>query len=305
VGGSLELSYDLEERLLRLGGTIRYGSRVVGLRAAAGRVNGVLLETGEIVDADFVISAGDLRHTVEWMRDAGIPARSQEVMLTLLRSGHAVAQVSLGVRSTCERGALGRRLTSDETESIVLYPGAQFGDLPAHRVVVRQYRRDHLLAPRDCRVITCQVETDYAAWAAIASDRRAYREQKLALASRVITMLERHWPGIGSCVEVIDVATPLTTERYTSNHLGSVHGTRPDRLGFAWPASHRGPRGSRLYFAGHWLTPGGGLHRAAQSGRYAVQQICAAAGRPFHATAARSTDAREKQVSAEPVLAAI
>lgn len=297
VGGSLELVYDLEERLLQLGGTIRYGARVVGIRTVgpagpaarvarhspARRVTGVLLDDGEMVECDYLVAAGDLRSSLEWLRDAGVPSRANELMLAALRPGHAVAQVSLGIRTDCEQPGLVNALDADATESIVLYPRNDAGLPPAHRVVVRQYRRDDSLAPEGCRVVTCQIETDFGWWAPLAADREAYRRAKRELAARVIATLDRAWPGIASCIEVRDVATPLTTERYTANHCGSVHGTRPDRVGFAWPAAVCGPRGSGVFFAGHWLCPGGGIHRAAQSGRYAIQRVCAARGRAFTA----------------------
>lgn len=286
VGGSLELAYDLEERLLELGGTIRYGTRVLGLRTHAGAANGVLLDDGAIIEADYVVSAADLGHTLGWLRDAGRPSRRHELMLTALRPGHAVVQLSLGIRPERASEAFARRLNADAGESLVLAPPRDLG-IPAHRMVVRQYARDHLLAPGGCRVVTCQIETDFAPWTTTPRGGSAYRARKRAIAEAVVRHLDGVWPGLACCVEVADVATPLTTERYTANRLGSVHGTRPDRIGFAWPASARGPRGSRLFFAGHWLCPGGGIHRAAQSGRYAVQQVCRAAGVEFRASVAR------------------
>jgi phytoene dehydrogenase-like protein len=310
MGGSLELSYDLEERLLQLGGTIRDGARVMGLRSrrreagtrpsdTGGRprtaVTGVLLDTGEIVDADAVVSAGDLRTTLEWLRDAGIPSRRHELMLAALRPGRAVAQVSLGVRCDCDDEALLRRLNADQNESLVIYPSRAVAGMPAHRMVVRQYRRDTMLAPERCRVVTCQIETEFAAWAAVSGNRAEYRRRKRELGREAVCLLERSWPGIGGCVEVTDVSTPLTTERYTLNHHGSVHGTRPDRVGFAWPVSYRGPRGSRVFFAGHWVCPGGGIHRAAQSGRYAIQKLCEAMGRAFTADAASTASTTAPQ----------
>ena len=311
MGGSLELCYDLEERLLQVGGTIRYGARVVGLRAAGPggrdgaaprstrgrRVTGVLLADGDMVDCDYLVAAGDLRASLEWMRDAGMASRANELMLAALRPGHAVAQVSLGIRNGCAHHGIARTLDADAADSIVLYPRHHDDGAPAHRVVVRQYRRDDSLAPEGCRVVTCQIETDFDWWAPLAADSDAYRRAKRDLAARVIATLDRAWPGIAGCIEVTDVATPLTTERYTANHCGSVHGTRPDRVGFAWPAAARGPRGSHVYFAGHWLCPGGGIHRAAQSGRYAIQRICASRGQAFAATGLRD-DARSRAADA-------
>ncbi|MFW5688920.1 MAG: phytoene desaturase family protein, partial [Spirochaetota bacterium] len=182
MGGSLELAYDLEERLLQLGGTIRYGARVIGMRRTGRRISGIVLASGEIVEADAVIAAGDLRRSLEWLRDAGLASRRHEAALAALRPGHGVAQVSLGVRldrATDDGRRLSRRLDADDMESLVLYPSAGAADTgtpgngradtgqagpPAHRITVRQYRRDTSLAPGACRVITCQVETDFGWW---------------------------------------------------------------------------------------------------------------------------------------------
>ena len=44
------------------------------------------------------------------------------------------------------------------------------------------------------------------------------------MAREVVTALEEHYPGIGADVEMVDVATPLTFERYTGNWKGSFEG---------------------------------------------------------------------------------
>ena len=74
VGGSLEMSYALEERLLQLGGTIRYGTRVVGLRTLAERANGV-----------------PSRAARSWTPTT--------LSRPAISPGHAVGQVSLDVRT--------------------------------------------------------------------------------------------------------------------------------------------------------------------------------------------------------------
>ena len=40
----------------------------------------------------------------------------------------------------------------------------------------------------------------------------------------MVSLLEQRFPGIAEQVEMVDVATPLTFERYTGNWQGSFEG---------------------------------------------------------------------------------
>lgn len=85
--------------------------------------------------------------------------------------------------------------------------------------------------------------------------------------------LERQHPGIGRRIELIDVATPATTERYTGNLNGSILGwksfTEAEDLATKVVNRDRmqlpGLRGFSM--AGQWIGMGS-LIRAASSGRF-------------------------------------
>ena len=55
-------------------------------------------------------------------------------------------------------------------------------------------------------------------------DCERYEAEKQHVAEQVLDRLEERFPGLAGQVEAIDVATPLTTERYTGNWQGSVEG---------------------------------------------------------------------------------
>ncbi|HPM94338.1 MAG TPA: NAD(P)/FAD-dependent oxidoreductase, partial [Mesotoga sp.] len=44
--------------------------------------------------------------------------------------------------------------------------------------------------------------------------------EKRKISGNTIQILDRVFPGLGDAVEVIDVATPMTTKRYTANGQG-------------------------------------------------------------------------------------
>ncbi|MDW7992527.1 MAG: NAD(P)/FAD-dependent oxidoreductase, partial [Anaerolineae bacterium] len=90
-------------------------------------------------------------------------------------------------------------------------------------------------------------------------------------------------PGLSAQVEMVDVATPVTYERYTGNWRGSFEGwlLTPQNAQVQVPRTLPGLR--NFYMAGHWTMPGGGLPTALLTGRWAVQVMCRHDGRPFTA----------------------
>lgn len=76
---------------------------------------------------------------------------------------------------------------------------------------------------------------------------------------------------------MVDVATPLTFERYTDNWQGSFEGwllTPRNVSTVMWPMCQTLPGLQRFYLCGQWVEPGGGLPTSVMSGRRLVQALC-------------------------------
>lgn len=86
--------------------------------------------------------------------------------------------------------------------------------------------------------------------------------------------------GLADPVEMCDVATPMTFERYTGNWRGSFMGWA-DAETVGMRMSKTLPGLGNFYMAGHWVDPPGGTPSAAMSGQYATQIICKRDKRPF------------------------
>ncbi len=104
------------------------------------------------------------------------------------------------------------------------------------------------------------------------------------MADQVIEQLERFYPGIGGQVEMVDVATPLSYERYTGNWQGSSCGWLLTKR--TMPLMILGMRKTlpglkNFWMAGQWVEPGGSVPVVAMSGRLAVQSICRQDGKAF------------------------
>lgn len=100
----------------------------------------------------------------------------------------------------------------------------------------------------------------------------------MAEPEQVLELLAKHISQTAGKVEVVDVATPLTYERYCDTYHGSWMTVVKDAKSItAYPAVSQ--KFKNLYFAGQRVMPPGGLHGAADSGRRAVQHLCKDTGR--------------------------
>ncbi|WP_399094928.1 phytoene desaturase family protein [Streptomyces sp. BBFR2] len=290
-GGSLGLSRSIERRYTSLGGEIRYRSRVERVLVEDGRATGVQLKDGTRHEADHTIAACDGLTTVHRLLDGRYtgPRIDRLYQDVLHRPGTvfpAMVSVFLGVDGDfCAREphSTTHLLPADQAARL---PGALQNSL----VVQVRSRYSDGFAPPGRTVLHCTYFSDYDSWKSLRrTDRRAYRARKEQAAAFVRDFLERRHPGIGARTDVVEVATPVTTERYTGNRQGSVLGwmafseaddlvaevVNRDRLRLP------GLRGFSL--AGQWAGMGG-LIRAATTGRYAVQYLCDELGTEFRAT---------------------
>jgi len=113
-----------------------------------------------------------------------------------------------------------------------------------------------------------------------AKDSGAYEKEKQALADQIERAICKKYPQAKGKIEVIDIATPLTYERYTGAHRGSWMSV--SAVGYkmkAYPGFTKSVKG--LYFAGHRLMSPGGLPIAIDSGRKAAQMVCRQFGHEF------------------------
>jgi phytoene dehydrogenase-like protein len=115
-------------------------------------------------------------------------------------------------------------------------------------------------------------ESPWALWEDLTGD--AYKTEKKRIEHDALTLLEKQYPGVLAFVEVVDVATPKTSVRYTGVWKGAYEGFLPTAGNISKTIKMTLPGLANFYMCGQWLFPGGGLPPAAQSGRWVAQLIC-------------------------------
>lgn len=255
----------LAHAIIENGGEILLRSPARRITIEAGSACGVVLENGQRIASNLVLSNADANQTI---RDLVGP---QEFPANYLkRLDKMKPSVSAIVAYLASDLPLEDRNIAHET---FIYPSWNHDDAfascatgePIWASVTVPTLADPGLAPagEHLLVLTSLVRHDALRWS----------EAKQAAAQRLIGIAERHLPGLERSIRFLDVGTPRTMERYTRNTDGSIYGWEvspaqvgPGRLGMTTPVE-------QLYLVGHWTHPGGGVNGVVWSGVQAARTI--------------------------------
>jgi phytoene dehydrogenase-like protein len=235
---------------------------------------GVRLSDGREARADCVISACDGRQTIYDMLDGKYLDTKAEKMYRSFPVFPPCVQVSLGIARDFS--------AEPHWQAFRLDQPAMLAGVKVDRVPLRHFCKDPTMAPKGKSAVSSYYNADYAYWKKLSEDRGRYEAEKDKVAAFTLAELEKRYPGIQHQVEVIDVATPMTYERYTGNWQGSFMGwmnaTKRVDLGLRLPGL------KNFYMAGIWTQTGGGVPTAAMTGRGAIELLCHDDVRKFVAT---------------------
>ena len=223
-----------------------------------------------LLKADAVIVASDTMKA-----DALFSEPLQSVWLAKIRaitSPTSAVLVSLGINCDLSRHAKG---------FIMRFPQPlRYADKQVEYVLVSNYAGDQNYAPAGKTVLTMQLPGDtYDFWVQARAEGR-YVAEKRNIQEQVERALTEQIPEIAGCIEVCDIATPLTYERYCDNWRGSWMTEITSALE-ARPYPPTVDNISALYFCGHRMMPPGGYPPAILSARTAVQHLCKDTGTVF------------------------
>ena len=279
IGGARALVNFIEKRYKALGGEIYFGARVEKILVENRKAVGIKLADGTEYHADWVISAADGRTTIFDMLDGKyiddeIKNRYEHPNLFA-----PLVYVALGVNRKFDdvpptidgfRYPLKKPYTVAGKERTTLN--------------LRLYNFDPTLAPPGKNVVVVVFGTDYDYWKKLRENPAAYNAEKEKITDEVIARLEERFPGITTQIEMRDVATPITWERYTGNWRGAYEGWMLGSENLMSDMKKTLPGLDNFFMAGQWVNPGGGMPTAVWSGNHTMQMICKKDGKKVIAT---------------------
>jgi len=276
IGGSLEFSRAIEQRYLGLGGEIHYHSPVSKILTENDQAIGVRLADGTEHRSDIVISTADGHATIFDMLEGKYINDKIRGYYDKLPIFPPLVQVALGVARSFKG-----------LPPSIIYPLKEPVTIAGQErktIGAEIHNFDPTLAPQGKTVVKVMFASDYDYWKKLKQDLARYKAEKEQIADKVIALLDQHFPGLAGQVEMCDVATPITWERYTGNWRASFEGWRTTTRTFGMHMGKTLPGLKNFYMAGQWVEPGGGVPSAAMSGRNVIQIICKQDKKPFAAS---------------------
>jgi phytoene dehydrogenase-like protein len=277
LGGSLEFSRAIEKRYLDLGGKIDYKSPVERILVENDTAVGVRLADGTEHRADIIISCADGHKTIFDMLGGAYIDNKIKDYYQNWKLFPPLVYVGLGIARPFT--AVPHHIT------FLLDKPLDTGNVKLDKIAFTIYNFDPSLAPEGKTVMVAMLGGDYDYWLKLYNeDMDKYKAEKERILDQVIKILNDYFPGVAVDVEVRDLATPITWERYSGNWRGSYEGWLMTTDRFMAQMSKELPGLKNFYMAGQWVEPGGGVPGVATSGRNVVQIICKRDGKKFVTT---------------------
>ena len=263
IGGSMPFTMRMAERYRSLGGIFKGKSRVEKIIIDGNRAVGVRMIDGTLKYADYIIGACDLHALIYDMLDGKYITPKIEKAFAKWPLFKPIVQVSFGIS---------RHIESEFHTYQVIAPGETIGRTTlATGYGVSNYNHDPEITPEGKCVMKMLFDSPIELWEDLKEEEYSAEKQKIA--SDAMEKLEKLYPDVKGCIEVVVVATPLTNIRYTGVWRGAYEGFLPTSKNMTKTLSNKLKGLENFYMAGQWLFPGGGLPPSAQSGKWLFQEI--------------------------------
>ena len=289
-GGTGGISNAIGSAAQALGAEIRTEAPVARVLVRGGRAVGVVLESGEEIKAQSILSSLDARRTFMGLLESGTLEPSFEEEVGRFKFRGSSGKVNLAVDRLPEfkslpgigehlRGAISFSPSIDEMETA--YDDAKYGRFSRKPYIdmIIPTLVDPSMAPPGKHVISCFVQ--YAPYK-LAPELGTWDDQREAFGDAVIDRIAEFAPNIRDIILYRNVQTPLDIERTTGLTEGNIFQGELslEQLFFNRPmpgyARFRTPVRD-LWLCGSATHPGGGIMGA--NGRIAALEVLRARGR--------------------------
>ena len=290
-GGTGGISNAIGNAARANGAEIRTEAAVANIRTRGGRATGVVLESGEELEADAVLSSLDVRRTFLDLLEPGTvePSFEEEVRRFKFRGSSGKVNLALDALPSFTalpgpgehlRGAISLSPSTADMERA--YDDAKYGhwsNKPYVDIVIPTLV-DPSMAPPGKHVMSCFVQ--YAPYH-LAEGLGTWDDNREAFGDAVVSRIAEFAPDLPSKILHRQVITPLDIERTTGLSEGNIFQGELslEQLFFSRPvpgyARFRTPIRD-LWLCGSATHPGGGIMGA--NGRIAAMELLASKRRP-------------------------
>ena len=280
-GGSTGLINNMVETYEKLGGKINCCSDVKEIIVEDGKAVGIRLKNGEEKRADYVIAACSPFHTKTLLSGdydfSSFEKRAMDSKKNPLPSG-----ILISFAANKEKLDSLNLTTTYEFETQEFTAATK----SLHTIKMRNYSYDpHFIKNGKVllNVLLPQFDSDYEYWKTFKT-KQEYLDEKARIASMISDKIFERFPELKGEIELIDVCTPLTFERYTNAYRGAY---------MPWALTSRNSMmlhngkvkgADNLILSSQWTVMPGGLPVALMTGKFSIQRILKMEKRFFRIT---------------------
>jgi len=248
------------------GGEVLLNASVRRIWVENGKASGVVLENGQIIRAETVVSNVDARQTNELLVGREhFPASHHDGLQKLTPSMSLFACYIATDLPIDYAGHSHESFFYETYDHEAAFALTQQGN-PNWFSATLPCMSDPSLAPEghNIMLLTTLCPFDIGS---------SWRQQKKRFEQSLLEKAEHYFPGLSDHLLLIESGSPRTLERYTLNHRGAAYGfaPTPDQIGPGRPDVRGAIPG--LYHTGHWTRPGGGVAGVSISAQLAAQAI--------------------------------
>ena len=277
IGGSVKMIERMAQRFLELGGKIQKNAPVSEIIVENGVATGVKLKNGEVVSADWVVCTAPPEYTFSTLLNGKYHDKKFEKRIADEKR-YPIYTYTIAVIK-CPRSVADKSLSINYQLEKPFVIDAEYD-----KISFRNYGYDPTVKSDDdsCVIQACIHSNDkmYHWWKQAKNDG-TYKETKKRIGNELLSIAKTVYPDCADELELIDVITPCTYERYLNSRHGCFQAFIHTDKGA--PMMHDGKiKGLKnFYLCGQWLIQSGGLPPAVMSGRFTAQRICKADKKKF------------------------
>lgn len=267
-GGFSQLFQAMIEKINQMGGQIRFNTKVKKIITdEKNSLKAVLTDREEEFRTKVVISNANAIDTLTILLDNAHLREEYQQKLSFLEKSISAFQVYLGLKIPAKDLGMNHLMFSINTtynhDEDFRY--CLDGDYERCSVeLVDHSQIDPTAVAKGKGSLLIMTFDSYANWKDLKEEE--YKKKKIEVADKLIARAEKYLPGLSSYIEVREVATPMTFQRYGSSPEGAIYGFAQDIKQSGMNRLSQKTRIKGLILAGAWTRPGAGVHGCFVSG---------------------------------------
>ena len=269
-GGSLKMAHRMRTTFEALGGKVYTNTNVAKIELENDtNASGIILSDGTIVRADYIICACD----VDFIFSQLLDKKYMDKKMQNTYEDHINYPVNSGFQV-----AFAVDGTFEEVSDMLFFHcrDLKIGTQITNRMGIKNYSYETTFAPEGKTVIqsnSIQYENDYDYWKKLYENKGKYKDTKENIAKEILKRIEEKFPQYNGKLEVLDVWTPVTYNRYCNTYYGSYMSFIMTKYGANTTFKGSIKDLENVFIASQWLMGPGGLPVAAAMGKFSIQRI--------------------------------